>query len=134
MAFKIYTKTGDKGETSLFGGKRLPKNDLRIEAYGTVDELNAFLGLVRDLFEEERMKDLLDTEEALADARRRVESLRQEISQLSSSNKDHYIGIVKKFCSLFLNTSRARKDEEDEGSSELCEAKARFCEMVYRCD
>ncbi len=48
MAFKIYTKTGDAGETALFGGKRLPKSHLRIEAYGTVDELNSFLGLVRD--------------------------------------------------------------------------------------
>ena len=42
---KIYTKTGDRGETSLFGGGRAPKDALRIEAYGTVDELNAFLGL-----------------------------------------------------------------------------------------
>lgn len=42
---KIYTKTGDKGETGLFGGERVSKNSLRIEAYGTVDELNAFLGL-----------------------------------------------------------------------------------------
>lgn len=45
---KIYTKTGDKGQTALFGGKRLPKDDLRIEAYGTVDELNAHVGLLRD--------------------------------------------------------------------------------------
>lgn len=48
MAFRIYTKTGDKGETGLFGGKRLPKSHIRIEAYGTVDELNAYLGLLRD--------------------------------------------------------------------------------------
>lgn len=45
---KIYTKTGDQGSTSLFGGKRVSKADLRIETYGTVDELNSFLGLVRD--------------------------------------------------------------------------------------
>lgn len=45
---KIYTKRGDKGETSLLGGQRVPKHHLRIEAYGTVDELNAFLGLLRD--------------------------------------------------------------------------------------
>ncbi|MCL4855922.1 MAG: cob(I)yrinic acid a,c-diamide adenosyltransferase [Flavobacteriales bacterium] len=45
---KIYTKTGDKGLTSLFGGKRVPKHHLRIEAYGTVDELNSNIGLIRD--------------------------------------------------------------------------------------
>ncbi|WP_181305777.1 cob(I)yrinic acid a,c-diamide adenosyltransferase [Rufibacter sp. XAAS-G3-1] len=45
---KIYTKTGDKGETSLIGGTRVKKSHLRIEAYGTVDELNSFLGVVRD--------------------------------------------------------------------------------------
>ncbi len=43
---KIYTKTGDKGSTSLFGGKRVPKSNIRIEAYGTVDELNASIGVV----------------------------------------------------------------------------------------
>lgn len=48
MATKIYTKTGDKGQTSLIGGTRVPKFDIRIEAYGTVDELNSFIGLVRD--------------------------------------------------------------------------------------
>jgi cob(I)alamin adenosyltransferase len=44
---KIYTKTGDGGETSLFGGARVRKNDSRIEAYGTVDELNSFIGVAR---------------------------------------------------------------------------------------
>ncbi|MDP2388105.1 MAG: cob(I)yrinic acid a,c-diamide adenosyltransferase [Bacteroidota bacterium] len=48
MAFKVYTKTGDKGQTSLIGGTRLPKHHIRIEAYGTVDELNSFVGLIRD--------------------------------------------------------------------------------------
>ncbi|MEE4248524.1 MAG: ATP:cob(I)alamin adenosyltransferase, partial [Kangiellaceae bacterium] len=45
---KVYTKTGDKGETSLIGGTRVGKNHARIEAYGTVDELNAWIGVVRD--------------------------------------------------------------------------------------
>lgn len=49
MAFKIYTKTGDKGSTSLIGGVRVPKNHIRIESYGTVDELNSYLGLVNDM-------------------------------------------------------------------------------------
>jgi cob(I)alamin adenosyltransferase len=45
---KIYTKTGDKGQTSLLGGSRVPKHHLRIESYGTIDELNSHIGLLRD--------------------------------------------------------------------------------------
>jgi cob(I)alamin adenosyltransferase len=45
LSLRIYTRTGDKGETGLFGGQRVGKDDLRVEAYGTVDELNALLGL-----------------------------------------------------------------------------------------
>lgn len=59
MATKIYTKTGDKGETSLFGGKRLPKSHIRIEAYGTVDELNSWVGLLRDVSDSAAVKSLL---------------------------------------------------------------------------
>jgi cob(I)alamin adenosyltransferase len=59
MAFKIYTKTGDKGQTSLIGGTRLPKHHIRIEAYGTVDELNSHIGLLRDVIEDKFTFDLL---------------------------------------------------------------------------
>lgn len=45
---KVYTKTGDKGQTSLIGGTRVPKHHIRIESYGTVDELNSYIGLIRD--------------------------------------------------------------------------------------
>jgi cob(I)alamin adenosyltransferase len=45
---KIYTKTGDKGSTALFGGTRVPKHHIRIESYGTVDELNSYIGLIKD--------------------------------------------------------------------------------------
>lgn len=48
MAFKIYTKTGDKGITSLIGGTRVPKHHIRIESYGTVDELNSYIGMIKD--------------------------------------------------------------------------------------
>ena len=48
MATKIYTKTGDSGSTSLIGGTKVPKNDIRIDAYGTVDELNSWIGLIND--------------------------------------------------------------------------------------
>jgi cob(I)alamin adenosyltransferase len=59
MAFRIYTKTGDKGQTSLIGGTRLPKHHIRIEAYGTVDELNSHIGLLRDVTEDKKTYDLL---------------------------------------------------------------------------
>ncbi|HPT13852.1 MAG TPA: cob(I)yrinic acid a,c-diamide adenosyltransferase [Bacteroidales bacterium] len=57
--FKIYTKTGDKGETSLIGGKRVPKYHSRIEAYGTLDELNSFIGHLRDQLTNEQLRDVL---------------------------------------------------------------------------
>lgn len=56
---KIYTKTGDHGTTSLFGGKRVSKADLRIDSYGTVDELNSYLGLLRDQEVNQIRKDVL---------------------------------------------------------------------------
>jgi len=57
---KIYTKTGDKGTTSLFGGTRVPKHHIRIESYGTVDELNAHIGLIRDQEIEVHTKEILN--------------------------------------------------------------------------
>ncbi|MBL0330639.1 MAG: cob(I)yrinic acid a,c-diamide adenosyltransferase [Bacteroidetes bacterium] len=59
MTFKIYTKTGDKGQTSLIGGTRVPKHHLRIESYGTVDELNSYIGLIRDQQIDEHSKLIL---------------------------------------------------------------------------
>lgn len=56
---KIYTKKGDKGTTSLLGGTRVPKDDLRIDAYGTVDELNSFIGLLRDHVKEAEERGVL---------------------------------------------------------------------------
>jgi cob(I)alamin adenosyltransferase len=56
---KIYTKTGDEGTTSLFGGKRVSKSDLRIDTYGTVDELNSYVGLLRDQEVNKKRKEIL---------------------------------------------------------------------------
>ncbi len=56
---KIYTKTGDKGQTSLIGGTRVPKYHERIEAYGTLDELNSFIGLIRDHEIDDRTRKVL---------------------------------------------------------------------------
>ncbi|MEO8583898.1 MAG: cob(I)yrinic acid a,c-diamide adenosyltransferase [Flavitalea sp.] len=59
MSQKIYTKTGDKGYTTLIGGTRVPKNNLRIETYGTIDELNSFIGLLGDQEIDTRSKSTL---------------------------------------------------------------------------
>lgn len=59
MAFRIYTKTGDSGSTSLIGGTKVPKSHLRIEAYGTIDELNSHIGLCRDLLTDSASQKIL---------------------------------------------------------------------------
>ena len=56
---KIYTKTGDSGTTALFGGDRVAKHHIRIESYGTVDELNSWIGLLRDQDIDKKVKDIL---------------------------------------------------------------------------
>ncbi len=63
---RIYSKTGDQGKTSLLGGKRVPKYHLRIEAYGTVDELIAYIGLIRDQNVSQRIREeLISVQERL---------------------------------------------------------------------
>ena len=57
---KIYSRKGDKGDTSLFNGKIVKKHNLRVDAYGTIDELNSFIGLLKDYIEDEKIKDLLN--------------------------------------------------------------------------
>jgi cob(I)alamin adenosyltransferase len=66
MALKIYTKKGDAGKTSLIGGTRVLKNHIRIEAYGTVDELNSWVGLLRDEVRDKRsVKTLIEIQNRL---------------------------------------------------------------------
>lgn len=59
MAIKIYTKTGDAGKTSLIGGTKVGKSHIRIDSYGTIDELNSFIGMVRDLLNDDHSKNVL---------------------------------------------------------------------------
>ena len=59
MSIKIYTKTGDLGKTSLIGGTKVPKSHIRIESYGTIDELNSFIGLVNDSILHQHTKNIL---------------------------------------------------------------------------
>src|SRR6186713_2933945 len=63
---KIYTKTGDEGTTSLFGGKRVSKSELRIDTYGTIDELNSWIGVLRDLeVNQKRQASLIEIQDRL---------------------------------------------------------------------
>lgn len=63
---KVYTRKGDKGTTGLIGGTRVPKHSLRIESYGTVDELNSYIGLLRDkAISEDDKKDLIEIQDRL---------------------------------------------------------------------
>jgi cob(I)alamin adenosyltransferase len=72
---KIYTKRGDKGETSLIGGSRVPKYNRKVEAYGTIDEVKSYLGLLRDLSNDEEVKTwILKIQEHLFIAESRVAS------------------------------------------------------------
>jgi cob(I)alamin adenosyltransferase len=59
MAFKIYTKTGDLGKTSLIGGTKVPKSHIRIDTYGTVDELNSWVGVIGDSCTDPHSKNIL---------------------------------------------------------------------------
>jgi cob(I)alamin adenosyltransferase len=59
MAIKIYTKTGDAGKTALIGGTKVPKSHIRIDSYGTIDELNSFIGMVRDQVDDDHSKNVL---------------------------------------------------------------------------
>jgi cob(I)alamin adenosyltransferase len=75
---KIYTKTGDRGDTSLIGGFRVSKSDLRIESYGTVDELNSWLGLIVEYLPQDRIEEV-----------QRIQSLLFSMgAQLASKSKE----------------------------------------------
>lgn len=59
MKSKLYTRTGDKGTTALVGGTRVPKHHIQVEAYGTIDELKSYIGLIRDMSTEPSLRQLL---------------------------------------------------------------------------
>ncbi len=91
---KIYTKTGDKGYTSLVSGRRVRKDDLRVEAYGTVDELHSFMGLLCRYIQDEKLRLFLQQQQhllisiggVLADDRQEIESpnLNQSIADIET--------------------------------------------------
>ena len=75
---KIYTRTGDKGQTSLLGGARVPKDHARIEAYGTIDELNSHLGMLRDLLNGQQQELILRIQQKLFSIGSRLASANEQ--------------------------------------------------------
>ncbi len=80
---KIYTRKGDKGTTSLLSGERIPKDDIRLEAYGTIDELLSYLGLIRDL----------TTDESLRSPLLKIQQVLMTISSLMAADGKKIAGI-----------------------------------------
>jgi len=104
MGFKIYTKKGDGGETGLFGGKRLPKDHIRISAYGMIDELNAHIGHLRDYLENDTQRqELLTIQKTLFDVGSHLASTPAMIDKLP---------IVDSSDLLFLEQSIDSMDKE----------------------
>ena len=102
---KLYTKTGDKGQTGLIGGTRVPKNDIRLEAYGTVDELNSFIGLLTtyDISE----KDLF----CLRQIQSRLFTVGSYLATDTSKVKIEQLSILEQDDILFLEQEIDRFDE-----------------------
>jgi cob(I)alamin adenosyltransferase len=85
MAIKIYTKTGDNGATSLIGGTKVPKSHIRIESYGTVDELNSFIGLLGDQLDLIASTSPPATTAAFADTHSQLREIQDRLFTIGSS-------------------------------------------------
>jgi cob(I)alamin adenosyltransferase len=96
---KIYTKTGDNGTTGLFGGKRVNKNDLRIDAYGTIDELNSMLGVT-------------DTEVKTAEIKEEINIIQNELFVVGSDLSSPVSSEPKKFDVPRINDSHIERIEK----------------------
>lgn len=98
---KIYTKTGDKGMTSLIGGKRVPKNSARLESYGTIDELNSFLGMIRSFpLEQVIAEELVEIQSRLFDVGGNLAT-----DPESSANLKEPIGVTEEDIALLEKAS-----------------------------
>lgn len=103
---KIYTRTGDKGQTSLLGGKRVPKDHVRIEAYGTIDELNSHLGMLRDLAGTHQRELIISIQE-------RLFSLGSRLASASTEEADKFkVPHVEEADIIALETAMDRMDAE----------------------
>ena len=102
----IYTKTGDKGNTSLFDGNRVSKDDIRVESYGTIDELGSFMGLAKNYVEDKEIRDLIQN------MQNKLFTVASNLATEDSSNVKHHIveddivfleDIIDKYMNLLNN-------------------------------
>ena len=119
----IYTKTGDKGTTSLFGGSRVDKCDLRVDAYGTIDELISFIGLAYAELTDEEEKEILNKIQKelfmlgaeLASDEKGLELLKDKIQlehiEYLEKSIDKYMGIAGPSATLHVARTVARRGE-----------------------
>ena len=105
MSFKIYTKTGDRGTTALIGGTKVPKSHLRIEAYGTVDELNSNIGLCRDMLTNE------DSRKVLQDIQRQLFSIGAALACDPAKATKMHVPDIRESDISFLEKEIDRMDE-----------------------
>ncbi|MDI6804898.1 MAG: cob(I)yrinic acid a,c-diamide adenosyltransferase [Bacteroidota bacterium] len=103
---KIYTKTGDKGETSLYGGKRVSKAAIRIEAYGTVDELNSVIGICRAMNPPQRV------DEALIKIQHQLFTLGADLASPLSNRKNKNVPRISEDDAKFLEELIDKLDSE----------------------
>lgn len=89
---KIYTRTGDKGTTALVGGQRVPKTDLRVETFGTVDELNAIIGIIRTLADESKESFFSDLSNTVL---RNIQNVLFDIGSMVATAKEDRATFIK---------------------------------------
>ena len=116
---RVYTRGGDKGETSLVGGQRLPKDDLRIEVYGTVDELNAFVGLARQTATE-----LINSHPNLNSLISILNRIQHELFNLGSTLATRFEDLQPKQPSVVPSNVSQLEREIDEMNAELPELRS----------
>lgn len=105
---KIYTKTGDKGQTSLLGGTRVSKSDIRVEAYGTVDELNAFIANLKDILNIDRM------DEEVISCLHKINKNLFDIGSLLALESEKYKGKMAQFDPKSIQVLEQQIDMMDE--------------------
>lgn len=117
---KIYTKTGDKGMTSLLTGERVPKDSIRVETYGTVDEVNAVLGLARTAVQKDEVRDsILSVQKLLMSLMGELAGGEQAVVVITPDHVTMVEGLIDKFAASLAPLSHFIIPGDNQGSAYL---------------